>query len=255
VNPWHDKLVLRWDEQTNPLPGRTLLAPDNGHGFLGQAAPPWLVSGDVARPFDFCGHVHRLLQDITLRCDDLRHVQASRILVAITPARNSRKRGLQARVTPLRFHDGKLTQQRRSITYQVQRLFVGDHEYLYLMTFCLPRFLNQEFDDKFVTLFHELYHISPKSDGDLRRHGGRYDLHSRSQKHYDRRMSVLARAYLATKPHPDLYAFLRINFAQLSQRHGGVHGYVIPRPKVFVFPVSWPGGPGLAQAALTTPES
>ena len=99
-----------------------------------------------------------------------------------------------------------------------------------------------------MTLFHELYHISPASDGDLRRHGGRYDLHSHSQRHYDRHMAELAREYLAGKPHPDLHAFLRLNFAQLSQRHGGVHGFVIPRPKVF--PVVLAGrsgvGPGFA---------
>ncbi len=246
VHPWHDQLVLRFEERTNPLPARTLEAPDNGHGFLGQAAPPWLISGDVTRPFDFCGHVRRLLEDITTRCEELRHIRASTILVAITQARNGRKRGLQARVTPLRFRNGQLTMQRNGITYQVQRLFVDEHEYLYLMTFCLPRFLNQEFDDKFVTLFHELFHISPEGNGDLRRHGGRYALHSHSQRHYDRHMSELARAYLDGKPHPDLHAFLRLNFSQLSQRHGGVQGYVIPRPKVF--PVSWPGGPGFAQA-------
>ena len=32
---------------------------------------------------------------------------------------------------------------------------VADREMLYLMTFCLPRFLNRPFEDKFVTLFHE----------------------------------------------------------------------------------------------------
>ena len=59
---------------------------------------------------------------------------------------------------------------------------------LYVMTFCLPRFLNQDFDEKIVTLFHELYHISPAFDGDLRRHGGRYQVHTHSQKNYDEEM-------------------------------------------------------------------
>ena len=44
---------------------------------------------------------------------------------------------------------------------------------LYVMTFCLPRFLEQSFDDKFVTIFHELFHIGPSFDGDFRRHSGR----------------------------------------------------------------------------------
>src|SRR5206468_1851711 len=82
--------------------------------------------------------------------------------------------GLQARVTPLRFAHGALVRRRRGVSFQVQRYFVDGAEMLYLVTFCLPRFLDQTFDDKFITLFHELFHISPAFDGDLRRHGGRY---------------------------------------------------------------------------------
>src|SRR5947199_128866 len=79
------------------------------------------------------------------------------------------------------------------------------HEILYLMTFCLPRFLDQDFDEKFVTLFHELYHISPQFDGDLRRHAGRYAVHTRSQRGYDEQMAHLARAYLADGADPKLH--------------------------------------------------
>lgn len=243
-------LTVRWDECDNPLPVRTLRASAHPQGSLAVAAPPWLVSGDVEKPFDFCGHVRRLLEDIVAGCDELRHIAVPRILLAVTQARNGRRHGLQARVTPLRFHDGQLTRKRHGVTYQVQRLFDGDHEFYYVMTFCLPRFLNQEFDDKFVTLFHELYHISPKFDGDLRRHDGRYELHSHSQKGYDCHMAELARAYLTRKPNPDLFAFLRLNFAQLCHRHGGINGFIVPRPKVY--PVAWPGCPAMLQASLST---
>ncbi len=230
-------MTLRWD-RANEIPRRTLQASPTANRAA-QPAPPWLVSGDPNQPFDFCGHVGRLLTDITARCPEMSHVDMARVLVVVTAARNGRKHGLQARVTPLRFQNGQLTRKRHNVVYQVQRLFVGDHELLYLMTFCLPRFLNQEFDDKFITLFHELYHISPRCDGDLRRHEGRYNLHSHSQNHYDKHMADLARAYVAGKPDPDLFAFLRLNFGQLCERHGGVNGIVVPRPKVF--PVTWPG--------------
>jgi hypothetical protein len=135
-------------------------------------------------------------------------------------------------VTPLRFRGGKLTRKRRGVHYQVQRYFVGGREMLYLMTFCLPRFLEQEFDDKFITIFHELYHISPAFDGDLRRHEGRYCIHSHSQRCYDAQMADLARQYLASQPDPGLHAFLRLDFAQLVRRHGSVVGVTVPRPKL-----------------------
>jgi hypothetical protein len=114
----------------------------------------------------------------------------------------------------------------------VQRYFMDRREFLYLVTFCLPRFLDQKFDDKLITLFHELYHISPGFDGDLRRHQGRYALHTGSQRHYDQYMATLKRKYLARRPDPALFAFLHLDFTQLWHKHGGVVGVVVPRPKI-----------------------
>src|SRR5437762_680149 len=82
-----------------------------------------------------------------------------------------------------------LVRRRKGVVYQVQRFLIGDREVLYLVTFCLPRFLELDFDEKLITLFHELYHIGPDFDGDLRRHGGRCTIHSRSQKLYDQHMA------------------------------------------------------------------
>jgi hypothetical protein len=226
-------LVLRWDEPDRPLPRRVIRATAPGRPCPPwQAAPPWLPTGPESEAFDFCASIRRLCGDIVARCQALGHVDVSRLLFAVTQARNGRAHGLQARVTPLRFPDGRLTRQRRGVTYQVQRYFLGSHEFLYLVTFCLPRFLDQDFDNKLITLFHELYHISPAFDGDLRRHQGRYAIHSHSQRAYDEQMADLARAYLAGKPDPALHAFLRLDFGQLLARHGSVVGVVVPHPKV-----------------------
>ena len=230
-------LVLRWQEPDRPLPVRIIRATTADRACPPwRGAPPWLPTGPHGEPFDFCANVRRLCTDIVAHCEALQHVDAARLLFAVTQARNGRTGGLQARITPLRFPDGRLTRVRRGITYQVQRYFLGNHEFLYLMTFCLPRFLNQDFDNKLITLFHELYHINPAFDGDLRRHEGRYAIHSHSQRAYDERMADLARAYLAGKPDPALCAFLRLDFGQLLHRHGSVVGVVVPRPKVIPVP-------------------
>jgi hypothetical protein len=222
-------LVLCWKE-LGELPRRVMHG--LGRSRVGLEAPPWHSSGPADQPFDFCGHVRRLCTDITRRCAELHHVDVGRVMFAVTQARSGRQHGLQARVTPLRFTAGCLTRQRRGVCYQVQRFVVADSDMLYLMTFCLPRFLEQDFDDKFITLFHELFHISPEFDGDLRRHAGRYAIHSHSQRGYDKQMAALAREYLASKPDPALHGFLRLNFAQLQARHGSVIGVVVPRPKL-----------------------
>lgn len=230
-------LVLIWGGRHDPLPMRTL----RPHGrsrprIIGTDAPPWLDTGPREQPFDFCTGVRRLCADVVARCADLAHVDVSRLLFAVTQARSGRVHGLQARVTPLRFRDGRLTRLRHGISYQVQRYFVDGREMLYLVTFCLPRFLDQDFDDKFITIFHELYHIGPQFDGDLRRHAGRCSIHTRSKRQYDAHMAAMARSYLADGANPTLHAFLRLNFAQLLGRHGSIVGVMVPRPRLLPLP-------------------
>jgi hypothetical protein len=250
LSPTQLPLVLRWGELGNPLPVRAVRAAAAPAPLVGAEAPPWMETGPRGRPFDFCGHVRRLCVDIAARCDLLRHVDADRLLVGVTQARSARRHGLQARVTPLRCRGGTLTRHRHGVVYQVQRYFVDGREILYLMTFCLPRFLDQDFDDKFITLFHELYHLSPAFDGDLRRHGGRGVFHSHSKRDYDEHMAHLAREYLAGRPDPALHDFLRLNFAQLRHRHGGVAGVMVPRPKLIPISPAHPSERGEPAPAL-----
>jgi len=223
--------ILAW--HAHDLPHREV-RPVGRTGSLpfGTSAPPHIHTGPADQPFDFCSAVRRLCETIHEHSESFRHIDVSRMLFAVSQARNGRIHGLQARVTPMRFAGAKLTHRVHGTEYLVQRFRYEGREVLYVMTFCLPRFLNQEFDEKVVTLFHELYHISPAFDGDLRRHGGRYQVHTHSQKHYDDQMGHLARDYLRGGADPNLHAFLRLNFAQLRHRHGSVLGVNLPRPKL-----------------------
>ena len=115
-----------------------------------------------------------------------------------------------------------MTRRHGSAEYQVQRFFVDGREMLYVLTFCLPRFLDQPFDEKLVTVFHELYHVSPAFDGDLRRHPGRYAVHSHSKDRYDSRMAELVDEYVEDHPEPELFGFLPVGLPRVvghARRH------------------------------------
>ncbi len=229
-----------WGTGGAPLPIFRIHSMRRGAPGPAVVAPPWLFSGPAHQPFDFCGHLQRLAADVASRCSVFHPIDVSRILFTAIQARNGRGHGLQARVTPLRFADGELVGKRRGRYYQVQRYFVDGREMLYVMAFCMPRFLDQPFEDKLVTLFHELYHISPKFDGDLRRLDGRYQIHSCSKRGYDEHMARLVRSYLADGADPALHGFLRLNFAQLQGRHAHVEAIVVPRPKLVPVPAQKP---------------
>lgn len=237
--PWRQPpYLLSWNSDAE-LPRREVVPMGKHHGSAdGLATPPWIESGAINVPFDFGHAVRELLCDICRHVPEFSGFDPRRILVGFLQARHRRGHGLQARVTPLRFHGGELVRTARGRLFQVQRFIVGDVEMLYLMTFCLPRFLDQPFEQKMVTLFHEMYHIGPEFDGDLRRHPGRCQFHTSSKCDYDEHMSKLARAYLAGGANPRLHGFLRLNFAQLRARHGQVLAVRLPRAKILAVPVS-----------------
>src|SRR5262245_27524971 len=144
------------------------------------------ISIPTEAAFDFSAHIRQLTAEVVTQCAEFRHIDVHRLLFSFTPARSGRAHGLHARVTPMRFRGGALIERYGRTHYQVQSYRLDGREVLYVVTFCLPRFLNLSFDEKFVTLFHELYHIGPLFDGDLRRHHGRCHVHTYSKKGYDR---------------------------------------------------------------------
>lgn len=184
------------------------------------------------RPFDFTAAMRRLCVDVTQRLPDFRHVQMDRVAVTFAQARRRVNYGMQAKLTPLRFEGGALTTTHRGRTYTIQRWYAGEREMLYVLTFYLPRFLEQTYREKLITVLHELYHISPQFDGDIRRLAGHYHVHSSSQKEYDREMARLVDRYLRLKPPEFLHDFLRGSYGDLVAQHGRVVGLRMPIPKL-----------------------
>ena len=184
------------------------------------------------RCFDICTSLRRLCEDICQRHSEFHYVDMSRVVVTYAQTRSPVEWGMQAKLTPMRFEGGALTCRRDGRRWGVQRLYQDGEEMLYILTFYLPRFLNLTFDEKLVTVFHELHHISRAFDGDIRRFSGKCYMHTDSQAEYDRRMAVFAKEYLAALP-PTLFPeFLRLDFARLKRRYGAVVGLRLAIPRL-----------------------
>lgn len=183
-------------------------------------------------PFHFTYRMSILCADICARVPEFAHIDPSQVLVTFIRCRSGRPWGLQARLVPLRFRGGRLTEVRGQYRYKIQQVFVEKTEMKYVLSFYLPRFLNQSFDEKIITIFHELYHISPNFDGDIRRLEGDDPVHGGSQGMYDRRMAEFARAYLKGRPSQPIYDFLRLSFEDIERYFGEIVGLQIPTPKL-----------------------
>ena len=138
-----------------------------------------------------------------------------------------------AALTPLRFADGRLHTIRRKRRWGIQRLYDPDgREMFYILTFYLPRFLDLPLREKLATVLHEMWHIGPKFDGDVRRLGSRCFAHGSSQKQYDAHIEALLDRWLSLSPPRAVYDFLRLNFRELVAKHGRVYGLKLPTPKL-----------------------
>jgi hypothetical protein len=166
------------------------------------------------------------------RVDEFRHIDMSLVAVSFRQTRKRMRGGLYASLTPLRFAGGETRSVRRGRSWQIQRVVLDNREMLYLLNFYLPRFLDLPFLEKLTTIAHELLHVGPRFDGDLRRFGGRCFAHSRSHAQFDAHAATLAQCWLAAKPEEELYAFLRLDFASLQARHGRIFGRKIAAPKL-----------------------
>jgi len=188
----------------------------------------------VYRGFDFTAHMRSLCADMVSRVAELGHIDMSRVAVGFCQARKTTGQGIFATMTPLRFAGGRTQIVRRGRPWGIQRLYdASGREMLYILSFYLPRFLDLQLPEKLNTIAHELWHIGPGFDGDLRRFHGRCQFHSGSKKRYDAQSQQLVDTWLAGGPEESLYRFLDENFRELNARHGRVFGMRVRAPKVF----------------------
>lgn len=167
------------------------------------------------------------------RLPELAHVNMRHVAVGFCQTRSASPYGVFASLTPMRFPGGGLETVRRGRAYTVQRLFdPSGSEFLYILSFYLPRFLDLAFRQKLVTTAHELWHVSPQFDGDVRRYEGRCYAHSSSKRQFDQLAEALADRYLAAAPPPEVLGFLRADYRELTARHGRIYGLKIRSPKL-----------------------
>lgn len=181
---------------------------------------------------DFTAQMRLLCAELVEFYHELQHIDLHRVAVVYAQARKRVSYGLFASLTPLRFRNGRLTDVRSGRRVRVQPVIdPTGREMLYILTFYLPRFLDLPLREKLITVLHELWHISPDFDGDLRRFPGRCYAHSSSQEAYDEEMGRLADRFLRVRD-GTIPVILQAGFDELSGRYGAVWGSRVRRPRI-----------------------
>ncbi|HEY6838555.1 MAG TPA: hypothetical protein VI389_07430, partial [Geobacteraceae bacterium] len=98
--------------------------------------------------------------------------------------------------------------------------------------FLVPRFFNLPLREKLITIFHELYHISPLFDGDLRRFPGKNYAHGSSTRRYNAHMATLVDCYLEHLEGEQLPPFLTATMEELRESYRVIVARRMRAPRV-----------------------
>lgn len=172
-----------------------------------------------------------LVEDIVKTLPVFDHICTKNIFVAVSPS-NGSSNGVVAKLRPLRFEGGWRTKTVRGIEYLIPEININSNYILYVVYFHLPRFLNHgSHKNKVSTVIHELYHISPLFNGDVRRLAEKNYAHGNSKKSYERIIDYYTDKYINSTKHPELSVFLKYDYSELKHRAGAVYGDMIRIPR------------------------
>jgi hypothetical protein len=181
---------------------------------------------------DFNGGMSRFVRELCQVIPEFNSIKSDRLLVSASFAQSKKTSGILAYVVPLKFRHGSPVEMRvrgdKEYHYAMLPLKnAAGEEILYILYFMLPRFLHLPFRDKVETVIHELYHIGPHFNGDLRRFRGRSELHG-TLKSYDAKIRELAEQFFNLSHDKTTYAFLDAGARRLERE---VEAHHVPEPK------------------------
>ena len=173
------------------------------------------------------------MHDLCMRLPEFAHVNPRRLLLCLARAHARSVGGVFAKIIPMRFADGTPFQTIKGRRYALPQIPTPDGDILYLIYIYVPRFFEQPFERRLLTLVHELYHIAPAFDGTIRRVGR--GAHGASRHHFNADLQPLLDRYLAARPTEDTLAILHSDLKTLAHTHT-LTGRMLAQPKAIALP-------------------
>ncbi|MCD4656604.1 MAG: hypothetical protein K8S87_03570 [Planctomycetes bacterium] len=188
------------------------------HSMNPADAPP---QTDI-KPYDLTSELEKVIARLAT-LEEFGHIKLTGIILSLTQCRKNSFHGVYAAVKPMRFESGKREKTRGKYRYIWPKFVIDGYLKLYQMIFYIPRFLDIKFDDKLLTIIHEMYHISPRFNGDLRRFSGKNYAHGHSREEFDKALIPIINK---AKKSFDLeqFDFMMLNFKQIREKYGSIVG-------------------------------
>jgi len=155
--------------------------------------------------------------------DELSHIKMTGMILTLTQCRKNSYHGIYAAVKPLRFESGKREKVVDKHRFIWPKYVIDGYIKLYQMIFYIPRFLDVSFEEKLLTIIHEMYHISPRFNGDLRRFPGKNYAHGYSREEFDKALIPIRDKALKRFKFQN-FDFMTMNFKKLRAKYDSIVG-------------------------------
>ncbi len=174
--------------------------------------------------------LQHLIHYISLKNPSFSHIDARCITVCISSGRNGRG-GICGKLVPLRFQDGHRVIRHRNTLYRMPDVSRNGVPQLYIIYFYMPRFFDRDARDKLRIIFHELYHISPSFNGDIRRMAEKKSAHGHSREAFDRHFQAECELYYRHIQDSPYMRFLSLDSQGLHSTFKKVRSVRMKHPK------------------------
>ncbi len=160
-----------------------------------------------------------LIGQISTHTHFFSHINASKVVVCLGSNKRNGRGAIYGKLVPLKFKNGSEVLAFRGINYTIPVIVNKGMPQLYAVYFYLPKFFDLSAEEKLKVIFHELYHISPEFNGDIRRMGNVKIAHGSSRKRFDLKFEKEVKIFYEYISNTSYFDFLKMDSKSLHNNY------------------------------------
>ncbi|MBN1499943.1 MAG: hypothetical protein JW982_07305 [Spirochaetes bacterium] len=194
-----------------------------------------IVSGEKLEFLDLTQLLKEIIYIIIRRYETFSHIDIDNLLITLATNRKNTRRSLTfGKCVPLKFENGSRTKIIQNRKFAIPTVKIKNNVILYMIVFYKPHFFDLPLEYKIKVIFHELYHICPEFNGDIRRFGIRKAAHGASRKKYDTYFEEEMNDFIDFIKTTKYKNVLGMNYKQIHKKFGSVKFLRMKIPKPYV---------------------
>ncbi len=183
-------------------------------------------------PFNLTDALTLIIKEMIASTEEFKLFDINKILLCCGTNKSTSKGGIYGKLVPLKFENGNDIIKHRGYYYTIPKLRVNNIEIIYIIYLYIPKFLDLPAKEKIDVMFHELYHINPEFNGDIRRMGKFKKAHGHSRKSFDEKYKSYAEAFYEQIKETPFLDFLELNTDALMKKFNKIsyRRMKVPKP-------------------------